>query len=87
MVHFNRAEVYIGYSAETAQRVRSALTSSGIRSDVREVDHAGHEGSLSDLPGGAPMDGVKLYAVSVSLADNAAARKIVGQVLQQKIKG
>jgi len=82
MVSFNRAEVYIGYSADMLQRVTDALTQAGIRSACKEVSHAGRKGSMSDLPGGAPMDGVKLYAVSVNIADNAQARKVVGQVLQ-----
>jgi hypothetical protein len=82
MVSFGKAEVYIGYSADMLQRVTEALNQAGIHSACKEVSHSGREGSLSDLPGGAPMDNVKLYAVSVSLADNAQARKIVGQVLQ-----
>ena len=86
MVSFGKAEVYIGYSAETAQRVMSALTHAGIHGSIKEVDHGGREGSLSDLPRGASMDSVKLYTVSVNLNDNAQARKVVGQVLQQKQK-
>jgi len=82
MVSFGKAEVYIGYSTDMLQRVTEALTQAGIHSSCKEVSHAGREGSMSDLPGGAPMDSVKLFAVSVNLADNAQARKIVGQVMQ-----
>jgi hypothetical protein len=86
-VSFGRVEVYIGYSAETLQKVTEALAQAGIHAACREVSHAGRGGSMSDLPGGAPMDGVRLYAVSVNQAVSAQARSVVGQVLQHRARG
>ena len=87
MVSFGKAEVYIGYSADLVRRIKSALMLADISCGVKEVDHAQRERRPSPRTHGEAACGARLFVVSVSQNDNAQARRIVGQILQQRIQG
>ena len=83
---FGKAEVYIGYSEDLVRRIKSALMLADIPCGVKEVDHAQREGRPGLRAHSEAVGGARLFVVSVSQNDNAAARRIVGQILQQRIQ-
>ncbi len=86
MVSFGKAEVYIGYSDDLVRRIKSALMLADISCAVNEATDARREGRLRVRADGDAAGGARLFVVSVNLNDNARARRIVGQILQQRTR-